>query len=76
MRNYLAANELASLIGCEPNSFSCMCRWLKKGDWPFERNIRGFPQVSREYHDARMRGVDPRVGANDNFAEPDFSRFA
>lgn len=54
--NYLSASELASLIGCKQNSHACMRRWLNKKGWPFEENRAGFPQVSRDYHDARMHG--------------------
>lgn len=75
MTGYLSATELSSLIDCEPNSFSCMRRWLDRGGWPYACNRRGFPQVSREYHDSRMNGV-VKASANDSYAEPDFSRFA
>jgi hypothetical protein len=53
---YLTAVELAGLIGCRPNSFSCMRRWLAKNDWPFSVTISGFPSVSRTYHNSRMHG--------------------
>lgn len=56
MNPYLTAGELASLIGCRPNSYSCMRRWLTRNEWPFSVTITGFPSVSRAYHDARMHG--------------------
>jgi hypothetical protein len=72
MSNYLSANELADLIGCQSNQRSCMNRWLDKNRWPYVVNINGFPKVSKAYHDARMSGITtppaPRV-------EPDFSMF-
>lgn len=74
MSAYLTAQELASMIGCEPNSYACMRRYLKRHGWPFEPNLRGFPQVSRAYHDARMSGR-LNEAKNDDFAEPDFSMF-
>lgn len=75
MSAYLTAQELAEMIGCEPNSFACMRRYLKKHGWPYEPNLRGFPQVSRAYHDARMAGRISQDAKNDDFAEPDFSMF-
>lgn len=75
MSAYLTAAELADMIGCEQNSFACMRRWLKKHGWPFETNLRGFPRVSRAYHDARMSGKLAQDAKNDDFAEPDFSMF-
>lgn len=55
--NYLTATELAELIGCKQNSYSCMVRWLKSNGWPFVVKISGFPSVSRAYHDAHMSGT-------------------
>lgn len=75
MNNYLSAEELASLIGCAPTSFACMRRYLERNTWPFEQNLRGFPRVSRAYHDARMSGSLAQMGVAD-CAEPDFSMFA
>jgi Domain of unknown function (DUF4224) len=75
MSAYLTAKELADMIGCEDNSYSCMRRYLKKNAWPFEPNLRGFPQVSRTYHDARMSGKLGGALQNDDFLEPDFSMF-
>lgn len=75
MGNYLSATDLAALIGCAPTSFACMRRYLQRNDWPFEPNLRGFPCVSRQYHDARMSGALQQPGAADG-AEPDFSMFA
>jgi hypothetical protein len=72
---YLSAAELANLVGCRTNSYACMRRWLTKNGWPFVVNLRGFPNVSRRYHDARMIGalkLDPRYTSED---EPDFSMF-
>lgn len=73
MNNYLSAEELASLIGCAPTSFACMRRYLQRNAWPFEQNLRGFPRVSRAYHDSRMSGALSQPTAN--AAEPDFSMF-
>ena len=75
MSRYLAADELAELIGCAPTSFACMRRYLTRNAWPFEPNLRGFPQVSREYHDARMAGSAPTCATIDQGDEPDFSMF-
>ena len=75
MNRYLTADELAELIGCAPTSFACMRRYLTRNSWPFEPNIRGFPQVSREYHDARMAGSTPAGTATEPSDEPDFSMF-
>lgn len=75
MSRYLTAPQLAELIGCSPHSFACMRRYLARNNWPFEPNLRGFPQVSREYHDARMLGSTP-VGTEANQdGEPDFTMF-
>lgn len=75
MSRYLTAPELAELIGCSPNSFACMRRYLTRNNWPFEPNLRGFPQVSREYHDARLAGSMPAAASTDQGDEPDFSMF-
>lgn len=74
MSAYLTAQELADMIGCGASSFSCMRRYLTKHGWPFEPNLRGFPKVSRAYHDARMSGKLGQESHND-FAEPDFTMF-
>jgi hypothetical protein len=74
MNNYLSAQELATLIGCAPTSFACMRRYLQRNTWPFEPNLRGFPCVSRAYHDARMSGALQQTQATDG-VEPDFSMF-
>lgn len=73
--NYLTAQELADLIGCAPTSFACMRRYLTRNNWPFEPNLRGFPQVSRAYHDARMSGNAQQAQLQELAAEPDFSMF-
>jgi len=73
---YLTADELAELIGCAPTSFACMRRYLERHSWPFEPNLRGFPRVSRAYHDARMSGTAMAGPAPDASAEPDFSMFS
>ncbi|MDK6077902.1 DUF4224 domain-containing protein [Massilia varians] len=75
MSRYLTAAELAELIGCSPHSFACMKRYLTRNNWPFEPNLRGFPQVSREYHDARMAGSTAAGTTPDQGEEPDFSMF-
>lgn len=72
---YLTAAELAELIGCAPTSFACMRRYLARNNWPFEPNIRGFPQVSRAYHAARMSGLAAPVAQQCADVEPDFSMF-
>ena len=74
--NYLTADELADLIGCEPNSFACMRRYLERLGGPFEPYLRGFPRVSRAYHDARLSGTAATGPAPDVAAEPDFSMFS
>lgn len=73
MSTYLSAPELADLIGCRPNSFACMRRWLDKNGWPYVPNRIGMPMVSKAFHDARMSGQAPRVG--EPGIEPDFSMF-
>jgi hypothetical protein len=70
--DYLTAAELSSLIGCRPNSLACMKRWLAKNEWPYVENIRGFPQVWRRYHDARMSGT-AQVPTETQRVEPDFA---
>ncbi|HEY8606592.1 MAG TPA: DUF4224 domain-containing protein [Noviherbaspirillum sp.] len=76
MSAYLTAQELAEMISCEPNSYSCMRRYLTKHGWPFEPNRRGFPQVSRNYYDKRMAGELGQSAQNGgDFEEPDFSMF-
>lgn len=74
--NYLTADELAELIGCAPTSFACMRRYLDRHGWPFEPNLRGFPRVSRAYHDARLSGAATPGAAPVVDAEPDFSMFS
>jgi len=71
MMGYLSSSELAEMVGCKPNSFACMRRWLTRNNWPFEVSINGFPIVSRAYHDARMSGetaapkdLQPRIEPN------------
>jgi hypothetical protein len=73
---YLTADELAELIGCAPTSFACMRRYLERHSWPFEPNLRGFPRVSRAYHDARMSGATSPSAPPEAGAEPDFSMFS
>ena len=75
MSDYMTAQELADMIGCQANSYACMKRWLKKRDWPYETSIRGFPKVSRAYHAARMAGKTPEQAAEALTIEPDFSMF-
>lgn len=75
MSKYLTAAELAELIGCSPHSFACMRRYLARNNWPFEPNLRGFPQVARDYHDSRMAGSMPAGSATDQGDEPDFTMF-
>lgn len=74
MSQYLTRDELSELVGCQPRSLACMKRWLERNRWPFEINIAGFPQVSRQYRDARMNGASPRTVARvaDEEQEPDF----
>lgn len=73
--SYLTAIELAELIGCASTSFACMRRYLERHQWPFEPNLRGFPRVSRAYHDARMSGTAAPGPTSVVEAEPDFSMF-
>jgi hypothetical protein len=74
--NYLTADELAELIGCAPTSFACMRRYLDRRGWPFEPNLRGFPRVSRAYHDARLSGAAAPGPTSTVDVEPDFSMFS
>lgn len=74
--NYLSADELADLIGCAPNSYACMRRYLTRNNWPFEQNLRGFPRVARAYHDARMAGQSSAAALVQLAVEPDFSMFS
>lgn len=73
MENYMSAAELAALIGCQPNSYACMRRWLDRGNWPYEKNLVGFPRVARAYHDARMSGVKPALAKSAQRVEPNFA---
>lgn len=72
---YLSAQELADLIGCAPNSFACMRRYLTRNNWPFAPTLRGFPHVSRAYYDARMSGATSAPAQPQPEEEPDFSMF-
>lgn len=73
---YLSAQELAELIGCAENSFACMRRYLARNGWPFAPTLRGFPQVSRAYYDARMSGaISTPAQQQHEEEEPDFSMF-
>ncbi len=74
---YLSSDELAALIGCGPNSYACMRRYLARNCWPFEPNLRGFPRVSRKYHDARLAGQLATAATVEAATtnEPDFSMF-
>lgn len=72
MSKYLTRDEIAELVGCQARSLGCMRRWLARNKWPFETNIDGVPQVSREYHDARMSGSAMHVRAAEE-QEPDFA---
>jgi hypothetical protein len=76
MSMFLTADELSDLIGCAPTSFACMRRYLERHSWPFEPNMRGFPRVSRKYHDARMHGIAAPISPATAGGEPDFSMFA
>lgn len=76
MNNYLNANELAALVGCRPNSYACMKRWLTRNGWPFVTSISGFPTVSRASHDALMAGATPQVAKAKARAEPNFAALA
>jgi len=58
---FLNCDELSALVGCLPSSKACMCRWLDKNGWHYERNRAGFPQVARAYYDARMLGRAPAI---------------
>jgi hypothetical protein len=60
---YLTAADLADLIGCKPNQFARMRRWLVAGGWPFEQACGGCPRVLRAYHDERLRGQAQTVQA-------------
>lgn len=71
---YLTASELAEMIACRPNSYACMRRHLERHHVPFIPNLRGFPQVDRQYYDARMSGAAPATpDERTNTEEPDFS---
>lgn len=67
---YLTADELAALVGCQPNQVAVMVRWLERERWPYARDRMGFPKVARAYHDQRMTGkAEAReVAAGPNFA--------
>jgi len=69
---YLSAQELSELVGCQPNRYTCMRRWLTRNRWPFEISINGFPIVSRKYHDARMSGQLPVAAESKARSEPNF----
>ncbi|MCG2585976.1 DUF4224 domain-containing protein [Massilia sp. TS11] len=75
MNGYLSADELAALIGCKPNSYACMRRYLKSRNWPFEPNLRGFPCISRDYYNRRLAGELSIGRSPDLDGEPDFSMF-
>jgi hypothetical protein len=70
MSPYLVASEVAELIGCQPNSYACMRRWLDRQGWPYVVSLSGFPSVSRAFHDSVMLA---KPVAADTSIEPDFS---
>jgi len=70
MDPYLLATELAGLVGCQPNSYACMRRWLDRQAWPYVTSVSGFPSVSRAFHDSVMLGKQSAPAAS---SEPDFS---
>jgi Domain of unknown function (DUF4224) len=73
MSDYLTATEIADLIGCKPNSYACMRRWLAKNSYPHGTSITGMPKVSRAYHNARMSGATITAATEQ---EPDFGALA
>lgn len=75
MNCYLTADELAAFIGCKPNSYACMRKYLMRHNWPFEPNLRGFPCVLREYYKQRLFGELRGCPTLDLDSEPDFSMF-
>lgn len=58
--DYLPAIQLAALIGCKPNQFSMMTRWLLMQRWVYVMGRDGMPRVARAYHDKKMGIVDAR----------------
>jgi hypothetical protein len=74
MSNYLSAPDLAELVGCRPNSYACMRRWLDRNGWPYAQSRIGMPIVSKAYHDARMAGE--KTPSAPDAIEPDLSAFA
>lgn len=67
---YLTADELAALVGCQPNQVAVMVRWLERERWPYARDRMGFPKVARAYHDRRMSGI---AGGGEAAAAPNFA---
>ncbi|WP_190275171.1 DUF4224 domain-containing protein [Collimonas fungivorans] len=76
MDDYLTASQIATLVGCRNNSYSCMRRWLDKNSWPYAKSITGFPIVSRAYHDARMSGTQTGKPSGKVRVEPNFGALA
>jgi hypothetical protein len=62
---YLAASELAELVGCKPNQKKIMQDWLINRRWRFELDKSGLPKVARAYHDRKM-------GINDEYQKQRF----
>jgi hypothetical protein len=72
MSTFLTRAELAELVGCEPRSLACMCRWLERNHWPHAKTVAGVPRVTRDYYEKRMSGGLPIAAASSEM-EPDFS---
>ncbi|MFM0614539.1 DUF4224 domain-containing protein [Paraburkholderia nemoris] len=54
MSDYLAAHELADLIGCKPNQRAVMIRWLKENQWRFVVDRNGVPKVARAFYEKQL----------------------
>lgn len=61
MSAYLAATELADLVGCKPNQRSAKAKWLDKNRWPYALDRSNLPKVSRAYHDAKLSGLSTKA---------------
>lgn len=75
MSDYLAASELADLVGCKPNQRATMTNWLEQNHWKFVVDKNGVPKVARAYHDRKM-GVSTDNKSAKYDAAPNLEAFA
>lgn len=73
MSPYLTRDELAALLGCAPTSYATMVRRLLAAGIPHIPMPGACPRVSRQVHDAILRGERPSPA---RAARPNFEALA